>query len=135
MPQLLKDIFPEAQLDHPGLRQMMPGPKKLLKDIFPRRPGGVGLPPGHPGYEFDRKSGTGDLVQEQVDPVDFARSFAEKLGTRSESTAFVAPRKTDPYFEQQERMHRMGHYDESRRPVYNPRTGRLEQPAPEEPLY
>lgn len=67
----------------------------------------------------------------QSDPVGFAKQYAGQL----QQTRFVEPRKEDPYFENQERLHRMGHYDENRRPKYNPQTGQVDLPKREEPLY
>lgn len=57
---LLRDLFPNAPSDIPapftGAPRYLKDKEKLkLKDLFPARPGGFGIPAGAPGYEFDRR--------------------------------------------------------------------------------
>ena len=64
---LLKELFPNAQSDIPAERGtpgvIRPGTKQRLKDIFPPRQGGLGIPQGQPGYEMDQQIPWGDLVR------------------------------------------------------------------------
>jgi hypothetical protein len=56
----LRDLLPNAPSDIPtpvkGAPRYLKDKEKLkLKDLFPTRPGGFGIPAGAPGYEFDRR--------------------------------------------------------------------------------
>jgi hypothetical protein len=56
----LRDLLPNAPSDIPvpstgAPRYIREGEKLKLKDLFPARPGGFGIPVGEPGYEFDRR--------------------------------------------------------------------------------
>jgi hypothetical protein len=52
--RLLRDLFPNAPTDAPQLQNKFGKPRIPLKELFPARPGGMGIPPGMPGYDYDR---------------------------------------------------------------------------------
>lgn len=68
---------PFGVYDHPGLRGM---PSRSIYDggndlpqMFPMQPGGLGIPQGMPGYEFDRKIPPANVVRGI--PAGFDRKF------------------------------------------------------------
>ena len=68
---------PFGVYDHPGLRGK---PSKSIYDggndlpqMFPMQPGGLGIPQGMPGYDFDRKIPPAGVVKSL--PTGFAHTF------------------------------------------------------------
>jgi hypothetical protein len=63
--------------DHPGLRgkpsQSIYDKGNDLPRMFPMQPGGLGIPQGMPGYEFDRKIPPANVVRDI--PTGFDRKF------------------------------------------------------------
>jgi len=68
---------PFGVYDHPGLRgkpsQSIYDKGNDLPRMFPMQPGGLGIPQGMPGYEFDRKIPPANVVRDI--PTGFDRKF------------------------------------------------------------
>lgn len=61
---------PRGVLDHPALEGRPTRGVEYRNDLrrmFPEQPGGLGIPPGMPGYEMDRKIPPAGLVEAPAD--------------------------------------------------------------------